>query len=71
MTTDSNKSSFSRDALAYVPVKIIPAITGLVSIVILTKNLTPEEYGRYSVVITSVLLLVQLAGTWLWTRHWR
>lgn len=65
MTTDNNKTSLSRDALAYIPVKIIPAITGLLSIVILTRNLAPEEYGRYSVVIAIALLLVQLTGTWL------
>jgi len=65
MQTDNHGTSLSRDAFAYVPVKLIPAITGLLSIVILTRNLAPEEYGRYSVVITIALLLVQLAGTWL------
>jgi len=65
MQSDNKKMNLSRDVLAYIPVKLIPAITGLLSIVILTRNLAPEEYGRYSVAITTALLLVQLAGSWL------
>lgn len=65
MQSDNKKISLSRDVLAYIPIKLIPAITGLLSIVILTRNLAPEEYGRYSVAITTALLLVQLAGSWL------
>lgn len=65
MRVNDKKISLSRDVLAYVPVKLIPAVTGLLSIIILTRNLAPQEYGRYSVVITTILLLVQLGGTWL------
>lgn len=65
MQTDNKKSGLSRDILAYVPIKLMPAITGLLGIIILARNLAPEEYGRYSVVITTALLLVQLAGSWI------
>ena len=54
-----------RDTLSYFPVKIVPAITGLVTIVILTRNLAPDEYGTYSVVMATVLLISQIFGTWL------
>lgn len=65
MQAHSKTVSLSKDVLAYIPVKLIPALAGLLSIVILTRNLAPEEYGRYSVAITTVLLLVQLSGSWL------
>lgn len=65
MKLNSNRSFISRDILAYVPVKIVPAITGLLSIILLTRNLTPKEYALYSVTIVTVILLVQLFGSWL------
>lgn len=54
-----------KDVLYYLPVKLFPAITGLLSIYILTRKLAPSEYGTYSVVITTALLFTQLAGAWL------
>jgi O-antigen/teichoic acid export membrane protein len=58
-------SLLGKDVLYYLPVKLFPAITGLLSIYILTRKLAPGEYGTYSVVITTALLLTQLAGAWL------
>ena len=58
-------SMLDRDIWGYFPVKLVPGITGLAAIVILTRNLEPEEYGTYSVVIATVLLIVQMFGTWL------
>lgn len=65
MKTVDNKSTLSRDVLAYIPVKLVPAVTGLLGIIFLTRNLAPEEYGRYAAVVAAVLLIVQLMGTWL------
>ena len=65
MQANKSTTSLSRDVLAYVPIKLIPAITGLLSIFILTRSLMPTEYARYSTAITTTLLLVQLAGAWL------
>jgi len=65
MTTDNTNSYIFRDVLAYIPVKIVPALTGLLSIILLARNLRPEEYASYSSAIITVLLLVQLAGTWI------
>ena len=58
-------SLLGKDVLSYLPVKVLPAVTGLISIIILTRKLAPSEYGTYSVVMTITLLLSQLAGTWL------
>src|SRR5512137_123560 len=54
-----------RDILGYYPVKLIPAVTGLFTILILTRNLVPDEYGTYAVVMATVLLISQIFGTWL------
>jgi len=54
-----------KDVFAYVPVKIIPAVVTLVTILILTRYLTPEQYGIYSVVLTTSLLMLQLCGSWI------
>ncbi len=65
MSNRKNQQNFGRDVLAYIPVKVLPAIAGLLSIVLLTHNLTPKEYGSYTVVITIAILIVQLCGTWI------
>ena len=54
-----------KDLLGYLPVKLVPAITGFAAILILTHNLMPVEYGVYSVVMASVVLMNQIFGTWL------
>jgi O-antigen/teichoic acid export membrane protein len=64
---ENHMHSLQRDMIRYVPVKLVPALVGLASIVVLTRALSPDQYGIYSVVLTTVLLLVQLGGSWLYT----
>jgi len=64
---ENYERSLQREMIRYVPVKLMPAVFGLASIVVLTRALSPDQYGLYSVVITTVLLLVQLGGSWLYT----
>lgn len=54
-----------KDLLKYFPVKLFPAVSGLASIIILTRVLLPEQYGIYSIVMTTGMLVVQLTGSWL------
>lgn len=54
-----------KDAVGYLPIKLIPAVAGLASIVILTRNLDPEQYGVYSAVMAAVLLMNQIFGAWI------
>ena len=59
-------SLLNNDILHYLPVKLVPAITWFAAILILTMhNMTPVEYGTYSVVMAMVLLMSQIFGTWL------
>lgn len=66
MSSDAtNRASVGRDVLAYVPVKIIPGLSGLLCVFLLARHLAPSEYARYAIVITSAMLAVQLCSTWL------
>ena len=67
MAKTAHIQSLQQDVLRYIPVKLIPAAVGLATIIILTRALSPDQYGIYSVVLTTVLLLVQLGGSWLYT----
>lgn len=63
--TNDYRSMLNKDIFGYLPVKILPAISGLAIILLLTRKLAPVQYGEYSLVITTVLLMAQLSGTWL------
>lgn len=54
-----------KDMAKYVPVQIVPAIVGLVSIPIITSLFNPEEYGNYILVIATVSLLSLIPGSLL------
>lgn len=60
-----NSGSFLIDTLKYVPVKILPAIAGLLSVYILTENFSKENYIDYTFLISSILLVGQLFNGWL------
>lgn len=55
---------FFKDALKYVPAQVVPAIVGFFSIPILTRLFSPQEYGDYSVTMTTVMFLITFTG-WL------
>lgn len=54
-----------RDAIIYLPAKVIPALTGVISIPILTRLLSPEKYGQYLIAISSLTLLSSLCISWI------
>jgi O-antigen/teichoic acid export membrane protein len=64
-TTIDFGKMLDKDLLIYFPVKLVPAVTGFASILILTHNMMPAEYGTYSVVMATVLLMNQIFGSWL------
>ncbi|UCE39598.1 MAG: oligosaccharide flippase family protein, partial [Thermoplasmata archaeon] len=55
---------FVKDAIKYLPAQIIPAIVGLISISVITRLFPPEDYGAYSLVMVTVVVLTTLLG-WL------
>lgn len=53
-----------RDIAKYLPAQIVPAFIGLISIPIITCLFAPGEYGNYTLVMATVVILATLLG-WL------
>ena len=54
---------FVRDILTYLPSKLLPAITGMITVPILTRLFLPEDYGNYALAAGLPALLFALAGS--------
>lgn len=52
------------DVGIYFVAKLGPALLGFASIFLISRALSPESYGKYSLVLTSVLLATQIMGAW-------
>lgn len=55
---------FLKDLIKYLPAQIVPAIVGLISIPVITRLFNPEDYGNYSLVMATVVVLSTLLS-WL------
>ena len=52
------------DMMKYLPSQVAPALVGFFSIPILTRLFSPQEYGNYSLTLTTIMILTTLMG-WL------
>lgn len=57
--------SFQRDVLSYSPAKIVPAIVGILNVIILTHLFSPEEYGHYALALAAAYLAIVIFSGWL------
>jgi len=55
---------FLKDALEYLPSQIAPGIVGFISIPVITRLFSPQDYGNYSLAMATVMVLSTLAS-WL------
>lgn len=55
----------NRHLLTYLPVYAAQILVGFGSVVVFTRVLSPEEYGRYTLVLAGALLIQTLIFTWL------
>jgi O-antigen/teichoic acid export membrane protein len=55
---------FLTDMAKYLPAQIVPGMVGLVSIPIVTRLFPPADYGHYSIVMATVMVLSTVFG-WL------
>ena len=65
---NNNKSYLNqllRDALYYSISKIIPGLTGLISIIIFFRLIGAEEYGKYSIIFSFTNLIATFSFGWL------
>ena len=56
---------FIKDLIKYLPAQIVPAIMGLITIIVVTRLFSPEDYGNYVLVISTVAVLSTIAVAWL------
>jgi len=54
-----------KDSAAYLPSMIIPAMTGIIAMPIITRLFSPGIYGNYILVITTVSLLSAFTTAWI------
>ena len=55
----------SKDAAVYFISFFIPAVTGIFSIPIITNLISPDEYGRYVLLLSSANLLAMMGTGWI------
>jgi len=55
---------FLKDAFKYLPAQIAPGIVGFISIPVITRLFSPQDYGNYSLAMATIMVLTTLAG-WL------
>lgn len=55
---------FLKDAIKYSPAQIIPGIVGFVSVPIITRIFLPQDYGNFSLVTATVMVL-STSVSWL------
>lgn len=54
-----------RDAVIYLPARVVPALVGVMAIPVLTRLLSPEQYGQYLLVMTTLMLIASFCFSWL------
>lgn len=65
MVNKSQSDNLNKDVLKYLFVKILPAISGLFTIYILTRILSNNLYSNYAFVMATMLLFGQLISGWI------
>lgn len=55
----------NRHLIAYLPVYLAQALVGFGSVAVFTRILSPEEYGRYVLILAGAALAATLVFTWL------
>lgn len=55
----------NRHLIAYLPVYLAQALVGFGSVAVFTRILSPEEYGRYVLILAGASLAATLVFTWL------
>src|ERR1700761_5640025 len=55
---------FWRGVIGYLPANLVQAVVGLLSIVLFTRLLSPEQYGDYALGFSAMTLTHTAAFTW-------
>lgn len=58
-------SKAGKDTFRYFPVRLVPAITSLVTVPVFTRLIEREDYGHFALITSAVSLLSVLATQWV------
>ena len=53
------------DSLKYTLTKVLPGVMGFFSVILILRIVGPEEYGKYSILLSFILTLSAFCGGWL------
>jgi O-antigen/teichoic acid export membrane protein len=65
LRASSGSAMLNRHLIAYLPVYAAQGLVGFGAVIVFTRILTPEEYGRYTLLLAAASLAGTLAFTWL------
>ncbi|WP_307284787.1 polysaccharide biosynthesis C-terminal domain-containing protein [Bacillus sp. SORGH_AS_0510] len=65
MNTFINKSRIGRDTIIYIPVFLTPALVNIILLMVFTRYFSPKEYGTYTIVVNTTIILSSLLTQWI------
>ncbi|MEH7076641.1 lipopolysaccharide biosynthesis protein [Neobacillus drentensis] len=65
MSSIIKNSRISRDTIIYIPVFLAPALINIVLLMAFTRLFSPKEYGDYTIVVNTTIILSSLLGQWI------
>jgi len=54
-----------KDALRYVPAKVVPALVNFIGLLVFTHIFSPEDYGNYFIVLTTITVMNIIGSNWV------
>jgi O-antigen/teichoic acid export membrane protein len=54
-----------KDALRYVPAKVVPALVNFIGLLVFTHIFSPEDYGNYFLVLTTITVMNIVGSGWI------
>jgi O-antigen/teichoic acid export membrane protein len=55
----------SKETLIYIPVFLVPALVNILTLSLFTKIFPPNQYGEYSLVVNTTIIISSLMGQWI------
>jgi O-antigen/teichoic acid export membrane protein len=65
MSSIVNKTRISRDTIIYIPVFLAPALINIVLLMVFTRFFSPKEYGDYTIVVNTTIILSSFLAQWI------
>ncbi|WP_144550523.1 lipopolysaccharide biosynthesis protein [Bacillus sp. X1(2014)] len=65
MSSIIKNSRISRDTIIYIPVFLAPALINIVLLMVFTRFFSPKEYGDYTIVVNTTIILSSFLAQWI------